>query len=205
MEANMSSQTASVGRRGLLLSLGASAGLFALGWGASKTQAEPLIRPPGGQNRQFLSKCIRCDRCRSVCPTDVIAIGGFSEGVLNLRTPVMNYKYGSCDFCRKCIEVCPTGALTDYVGETVPIGKARLTETCIALRTGACTKCKEQCPYDAISLDERMIPIIDEDKCNGCGVCEHICPANVLQAYTGRKVRGIEIVPLETEETREAP
>ena len=193
----MSSQSSPIGRRGLLLSLGVSGALFALGWGASKTQAAPVIRPPGGQDEDFLSKCIRCDRCRSICPTNVIGIGGLAEGVVNLRTPVMNYKYGSCDFCGQCIEVCPTGALRNYPGETTVVGRARLTEICIALRTGACTKCKEECPYEAISLGEGMIPVIDDDKCNGCGVCEHICPANVLQTYTGRNLRGIEVLPLE--------
>ena len=109
----------------------------------------------------------------------------------------MNYRYGSCDFCDKCIEVCPTGALTEYPGETTAVGKARFTDICIALRTRACTKCKEACPYDAISLAEGKFPVIDDDKCNGCGVCENICPANVLQAYTGRNQRGIEILSLE--------
>ena len=190
-------QQKSVGRRDLLISAGVSAGLFAIGFAVNKNSyAGAVIRPTGGQSNDFLSKCIRCDRCRSVCPTEVIAIGGISNGVINLRTPVMNYKHGSCDFCRKCIEVCPTGALLSFIGDTTPIGKAQLTESCIALRTGACTKCKEECPYGAISLDERMVPLIDSEKCNGCGVCEHICPAHVLQTFTGKKVRGIEIVPV---------
>ena len=59
----MSSQSSSIGRRGLLLSVGVSGALFALGWGASKVESAPVIRPPGGQDKNFLSKCIRCDRC----------------------------------------------------------------------------------------------------------------------------------------------
>ena len=94
-------------------------------------------------------------------------------------------------------EVCPTGAIEDFAPETVRIGIAVVTESCIALRTGACTKCYEACPYDAVTLDARRRPIVDSLKCNGCGMCEYICPSNIFQAYQGKRVRGIIVRPLE--------
>lgn len=100
-------------------------------------------------------------------------------------------------FCKKCAEVCPTGAIEDFAPETVRIGIAVVTESCIALRTGACTKCYEACPYDAVTLDARRRPIVDSLKCNGCGMCEYICPSNIFQAYQGKRVRGIIVRPLE--------
>ena len=42
----------------------------------------------------------------------------------------------------------------------------------------------------------RKIIEIDREKCNGCGKCEQICPANVYQAYRGGRLRGIVVRPL---------
>lgn len=171
--------------------------LACLGFAARAQASETLIRPPGTKDdEQFLSLCIKCGRCISVCPTNVIDQAGIFSGLANLRTPVMNYLRGGCDFCDKCIEVCPTGALSPYDGETMPIGKAELNETCIALRTGGCTKCFDNCEYDAVILDDKMRPSIDTDKCNGCGKCVKDCPASSFQSLGKGKTRGLEIIPL---------
>lgn len=46
-----------------------------------------------------------------------------------------------------------------------------------------CEACMSACPTDAISMEPDakgfMRPLIDEDKCNQCGLCVKICPANV--------------------------
>jgi len=47
-------------------------------------------------------------------------------------------------------------------------------ETCIK-----CDVCYIACmdgAHQAIKLDETRIPVIDEDKCKGCGMCETVCP-----------------------------
>ncbi len=36
--------------------------------------------------------------------------------------------------------------------------------------------CVVACPFDAMSLDERRLPVIDLEKCTGCGVCVTECP-----------------------------
>ncbi len=36
--------------------------------------------------------------------------------------------------------------------------------------------CVVACPFDAMSLDERRLPVIDFAKCTGCGVCVTECP-----------------------------
>ncbi|MBN2823497.1 MAG: RnfABCDGE type electron transport complex subunit B [Coriobacteriia bacterium] len=36
--------------------------------------------------------------------------------------------------------------------------------------------CVEACPFDAIAMDERGLPVIDLDACTGCGICVHNCP-----------------------------
>lgn len=194
-----------VGRREAIAGAAGLAGLFALGaWAkadaesASRAEATAaLVRPPGARDeKSFLALCLRCDRCRSVCHTGVIGTADFSTGILRMRTPVLNFRLGRCDFCGKCAEVCPTGAIESFDKETAKAGLAELTESCIALRTGACRVCHEKCPYDAITLNAQNVPVIHADACNGCGLCEEVCPANVFQSYRTGRARGIVVRPV---------
>lgn len=36
--------------------------------------------------------------------------------------------------------------------------------------------CVRACPFDALSLDERGLPVVDLGRCTGCGVCVQTCP-----------------------------
>jgi electron transport complex protein RnfB len=36
--------------------------------------------------------------------------------------------------------------------------------------------CVAACPFDAMSLDERGLPVVDLVKCTGCGICVKECP-----------------------------
>jgi len=66
------------------------------------------------------------------------------------------------------------------------MGKKLLAaEACIE-----CGICKEQCPYDAISLQPK--PVFDQSKCFGCWACYNHCPA---QAISTRKIRGVSQYP----------
>lgn len=61
-----------------------------------------------------------------------------------------------------------------------PRGKIRLIEgKCIAC--GA--RCEAACPFDAITMDEQGVPVIDLGKCTGCGKCLPICPASALEKF----------------------
>lgn len=40
--------------------------------------------------------------------------------------------------------------------------------------------CKRSCPVDAISLDDDMIVVIDEEKCINCGQCVINCPFGAI-------------------------
>ena len=181
-------------RRDFLAAAGGIAVFAALGSIARFSQSGELLRPPGAPDeKSFLARCIRCDRCRGVCPAS--AIGG-GEGFTAARTPVLNFRLGYCDFCAKCVEVCPTEALRPFDKKTVRIGLAEITDRCIAWNSGGCTICVEQCPWQAIFFDGLRRPVIDAAKCNGCGLCENVCPALVLRSYLGGTVRGIIVRPL---------
>ena len=72
------------------------------------------IRPPGTvEESEFLERCIKCDQCINVCPTNVLQPSTFKEGGFEgFWTPVMDFAVGFCQLnCTLCSEVCPTGAI----------------------------------------------------------------------------------------------
>jgi len=40
--------------------------------------------------------------------------------------------------------------------------------------------CEEVCPFDAIHIGDKGLPIVDIEKCTGCGLCVQACPQNTL-------------------------
>lgn len=165
---------------------------YALGTG------EDRLRPPGAQDENHLvAACLKCDRCRSVCPTGVIDVASVDDGFLNARTPILDFHRGLCDFCGRCQQVCPTGAIGAFDEYADKIGMAIVQkDRCIAYFDG-CRECADACPFEAITLDAQDHPVVDPERCNGCGICENICPALVYRSFSGGNRRGIEVVTME--------
>lgn len=46
---------------------------------------------------------------------------------------------------------------------------------CLGLGT-----CVKNCPFDALSMSDASLPVVDPDKCTGCGKCESVCPKKVI-------------------------
>lgn len=44
--------------------------------------------------------------------------------------------------------------------------------------------CVRACGFDAIYLGENGYPVVDKEKCVGCGACETACPKSILQVRT---------------------
>lgn len=67
--------------------------------------------------------CINCLRCVSICE-DAVGVGalGFTvdDGMVIVGTNAPTLKESGCKFCGACVEICPTGALTDKSPKTVP-------------------------------------------------------------------------------------
>lgn len=158
--------------------------------------SKELLRPPGGQDETHLvSSCLKCDRCRSICPTGAVALAHIEDGFLNARTPTLDFHKGYCDFCDLCARVCPTGAIGHFDETKDKIGVAIVQkDRCVAYFNG-CVECEKACPYDAITLDDAGHPLVDPQKCNGCGICENVCPALVYRTFSGGTRRGIVVVP----------
>lgn len=40
--------------------------------------------------------------------------------------------------------------------------------------------CAEACPFDAITMSDEGLPVVDPDKCTACGICVRTCPRDLL-------------------------
>lgn len=188
-------------RRGFVIGAAAVVVGVAAGAVAAPLAAEAdVLRPPGSlAEGDFMARCIRCERCISVCPTDVLAPLGVEQGLLVVRTPYVTFADDRCTFCDECRKVCPTAAIgpvDPYDPGAGRIGVAVVdTERCVAFdQVGTCGICVDACEYEALSYDDERHPVVDAAKCNGCGECERICPANVLTSFGGGHRRGINVV-----------
>jgi polyferredoxin len=155
-------------------------------------RAEKIV-PPGAQSaRNFKKHCTSCLLCVSECPNQVLHP---SSKIANLMQPEMSYERGYCrPECTTCSQVCPTGAITRITAAqkaSIKIGRAVWTkENCIVNTDNVnCTNCQRHCPTGAITLVARdssigalQIPVIDDERCIGCGACENLCPANPFSA-----------------------
>ena len=47
-----------------------------------------------------------------------------------------------------------------------------------------CNPCESSCPQSAITIGEDInsLPVLDEDKCTGCGLCISVCPGLAIFA-----------------------
>ncbi|WP_274972955.1 4Fe-4S binding protein [Bacteroides fluxus] len=152
------------------------------------------ITPPGSLSaRNFAQHCTACQLCVSVCPNQVLRPSG---NLMKLMQPEMSYERGYCrPECTKCSEVCPAGAIhpiTKADKSAIQIGHAVwIKENCICVTDHVdCGNCARHCPAGAIQMvpsdpkneQSIKIPVVNTERCIGCGACENLCPSRPFSA-----------------------
>ena len=155
---------------------------------------ETPLKPAGSVSLEnFSARCTGCQLCVQTCPNDVLRA---SSKLDTFMQPEMSYERGYCrPECTACSEVCPAGAIQKITREektSIQIGHAVwVGQNCVALHDGVeCGNCARHCPTGAITMmpydpaDDASpkIPIINEERCIGCGACEHVCPTRPFSA-----------------------
>lgn len=121
-------------------------------------------------------KCTGCRTCQLVCSFEHFKEFSYEKSAIDLKR---NEEFGItnvvvCRHCEdpKCVEVCPTGALS----KNKDTGYVSLDpEKC-----NHCMYCIEACPYHAIFADKDKT-IIKCDLCGGDPMCAKYCPAEAIE------------------------
>ena len=147
---------------------------------AKKDESLLVVRPPYGLSESlFQSECSVCESkaCVASCDEKIIVIA--DDG-----TATLNFAQSGCTFCDDCARACEAGVLslehTEY-NSKINANFSISFDACVAHNSVICFSCKEPCIDDAILFNGMFNPIIDMDRCTGCGFCISVCPTNAIE------------------------
>lgn len=185
---------------------------------AKVDRSTPLVPPGAISLKNMQQHCTGCQLCVSECPSHILRpsddLMHFAMPVMSYENGHCRPE------CHRCSDVCPAGAIIkleknygNKVGEeqedvearasiksSIKIGRAVwVKKNCVVLTDDVnCGNCARHCPSGAIEMvpsdpdnaRSRKIPVVNDERCIGCGACEHLCPA---RPFTAIYVEGIEV------------
>ncbi len=141
---------------------------------ATQAQAPARPRPPWAlAEAEFLHCCTRCNACVAACPEHILAVGdgGFPE---------VDFRQRACTLCGQCASVCEPRALLRQPERPAWRWKPLISKDCLSHRQVECRVCGEACDESALRFPPRLggvaLPVLDPQRCTGCGACVAPCP-----------------------------
>ena len=144
-----------------------------------KQQGHNAIRPPWVDLANFFDKCTACDKCITVCETQILikGSGGYPE------VDFMSGR-GECTFCQACTRGCEAEVFRP-TNEIPWLHKVEIQQSCIAFSGVECRSCEDSCESRAIQFKREIggiaKPYLNLESCNGCGACISSCPTAIIR------------------------
>jgi carbon-monoxide dehydrogenase iron sulfur subunit len=118
-------------------------------------------------------KCDGCGWCMEACEYGAIAFD------------TVRQKVRICDLCEgleqpRCVEFCPTQALSLTSPNPIPVRKA-VRRINIAANCDSCGKCAESCQSKALKMRDGWLVADNPRICSVCEMCVTVCPLKAIR------------------------
>ncbi|MHB8100166.1 MAG: 4Fe-4S dicluster domain-containing protein [Sulfuricurvum sp.] len=138
-----------------------------------KEENTVVVRPPYVVVNATFDECKTCDAmCVGVCEEKIIRTD-------SLGIPYVDFSANGCSDCKECLDACTPNVLNDpqrFIQAKAIIS----TMNCMSHHDTICFSCKEPCLDNAIIFEGMFRPIINPNKCTGCGYCIAVCPSAAI-------------------------
>ncbi len=123
--------------------------------------------------------------CRFAC----IGLGDCQDkckfGAITMANGIAQIDPEKCTACGACVKACPRSVISLLPLSQNIIVRCRNSDTARAARAVCmdacigCGRCKKECQYEAIIV-ENGFAHIDHEKCTRCGACAKVCPCGCI-------------------------
>lgn len=116
----------------------------------------------------------------NLCPVGGAAVAEKVAAVMGATADTSSVRQVATVYCRGGKAECGTrfqydGVQTCQAAQAIGGGDKLCSYGCLGYGD-----CFRSCPFDAISMDDNGLPVIDEAKCTGCRQCVLACPRDII-------------------------